>query len=189
MQTLTKEELSQRKILYCRKILQDVFIYPTDTVYGIGCDATNGVLVEKIRELKQRENMPFSVIAPSKEWIEQVCEVDELAQEWLDKLPGPYTLILRIKDHIKLPRKVTCGAETLGVRIPDHWISACVAELKKPIITTSANVHGENYMRTSDDVPDSWRHKIPFMIEEGELHNKPSTIIDLSGKEPKISRN
>ncbi len=189
MQTLTKEELSQRKVLYCRKILQDVFIYPTDTVYGIGCDATNGVLVEKIRELKQRENMPFSVIAPSKEWIRKICEVNELAEEWLDKLPGPYTLILKIKDHTKLPRKVTCGAETLGVRIPNHWISECVCELKKPIISTSANIHGENYMRSEQDIPNSWKHKIPFMIEEGEIDNKPSTIIDLSGEEPEIRRN
>lgn len=188
MQTLTKEELSQRKTLYCRKILQDVFIYPTDTIYGIGCDATNGVLVEKIRELKQRENMPFSVIAPSKEWIREVCEVTEKTEEWLDKLPGPYTLILKVKDHTMLPRKVTCGADTLGVRIPNHWISACVAELKKPIITTSANVHAENYMRTSDDLPDAWKHKVPFIIEEGELYNKPSTIVNLSGEKPEISR-
>jgi len=174
--------------LYCRKILQDVFIYPTDTVYGIGCDATNGVLVEKIRELKEREDMPFSVIAPSKEWIRKVCEVDAMAEEWLEKLPGPYTLILKIKDHTRLPRKVTCGMETLGVRIPNHWISNCVAELKKPIITTSANIHGENYMKSIDDLSDSWKHKVPFMIEEGEIPNKPSTIIDLSGEQAVINR-
>ena len=98
MQILTKAELYLRKEFFLRAFKNSLFIYPTDTIYGVGCDALNGVLVDRIRDLKGRYDLPFSVIAPSKEWIREQCVIDERAQEWLDKLPGPYTLILKMKN-------------------------------------------------------------------------------------------
>ena len=84
---LTSEEIENLKT--------EVFIYPTDTIYGIGCDATNDKLVEKIREIKQRENKPFSIIAPSVQWILDNFNVNV---RLIDKyLPGPYTLLLEKK--------------------------------------------------------------------------------------------
>ncbi|UCG94990.1 MAG: Sua5/YciO/YrdC/YwlC family protein, partial [archaeon] len=71
-----------------------VFIHPTDTIYGLGCDATRYNSVIRIRQIKQREQKPFSVIAPSKEWILENCVVGEAD---LTRLPGPYTLILKLK--------------------------------------------------------------------------------------------
>ena len=76
--------------------LDKIFIYPTDTIYGIGCDAENEFLVDKISEIKKRDIKPFSVIAPSVEWILENCET---TKEEIEKfLPGAYTLILKKKD-------------------------------------------------------------------------------------------
>ena len=72
-----------------------IFIYPTDTLYGIGCNAEDKEAVEKIREIKGRDNKPFSVIAPSFKWIEDNLIIDCNLKEYL---PGAYTIILKKKD-------------------------------------------------------------------------------------------
>ena len=80
------------------EVLKDggIILYPTDTIWGIGCDATNKEAVRKIRDIKKSEQ-PFSVIAPGKKWIMDNCVVHEHANEYLEKLPGPYTLIFKLK--------------------------------------------------------------------------------------------
>ncbi|GAG45638.1 unnamed protein product, partial [marine sediment metagenome] len=75
----------KKKEIEIRKLRNSVFIYPTDTIYGIGCNALNSKLVKRIRRIKKRDNKPFSVIAPSKKWIYDNCEVD---RKILKKLPG-----------------------------------------------------------------------------------------------------
>ena len=74
-----------------------IFIYPTDTIYGIGCNAQDAEAVSEIRSIKSRAQNPFSVIAPSVEWIKENCVVEKEAEAWLKKLPGPYTLIFKLK--------------------------------------------------------------------------------------------
>ena len=101
MQILTKEEFEKQKESIKKQILNGaVFIYPTDTIYGIGCDATNDESVKKVREIKNREDNPFSIVAPSKIWIDKNCIINENAKSWIKRLPGPYTLILKITDNI-----------------------------------------------------------------------------------------
>lgn len=188
MNVLVKEEIFTRKEYYLRELKKNVFIYPTDTIYGVGCDATNGVLVDKIRELKERAVMPFSVIAPSKNWIRTMCIITQEAEEWLAKLPGPYTLILPLKKPEELARGVTQGKDTLGVRIPNHWFSEVVSLLNIPVVTTSANRSGENYMRTIDDLSAHWKEIVKYTIYEGECMGSPSTIIDLTGTQTNITK-
>ena len=77
--------------------LEKIYVYPTDTIYGIGCDATNDKLVLKIRSIKKRDEKPFSIIAPSKDWIKNNFEI--IHPEYLDKLPGPYTLVMKPKNN------------------------------------------------------------------------------------------
>ena len=180
---LSKPEFLNSKGKYIKQISQGaVFIYPTDTIYGLGCDATNKKAVQRLRKLKNKNVMPLSVIAPSKQWIIDNCEYK---QEWLDKLPGPYTLIMKLKNAKCVATEVPLGRETLGVRIPDHWISGVVQLTGKPLVTTSANITGQNYMEKIDDLPSQLQH-VDFIIYEGKSNGKPSALVDLTEKKPRI---
>ena len=97
---MTREQVFLNKELLRRKIKEGaIFIYPTDTIYGIGCSALDKKAVKKIREIKGiADEKPLSIIVPSKLWIEENCRLDFQAQQWIDKLPGPYTLILPLKN-------------------------------------------------------------------------------------------
>ena len=86
MRVINKDEYHVNKHKILRQIEAGaVFIHPTDTIYGLGCDATNTEAVQKVRDAKQRKNLPFNVIAPSRDWVRANCEVDEKAEEWLAK--------------------------------------------------------------------------------------------------------
>jgi tRNA threonylcarbamoyl adenosine modification protein (Sua5/YciO/YrdC/YwlC family) len=154
-----------------------VFIYPTDTIYGIGCNALNDKSVAKIRELKLRNTQPFSVISPGKEWIINNCEFHEDNWNWLKKLPGQYTFILNLKNTNAVSRHVNSGANTLGVRIPSHWFSDIVFEMGIPIVTTSVNKTGEPYMTSLEDLDDDIKNKVDFIIYENEKKGAPSTLV------------
>ena len=92
MRILNFEEINLEKQSIIDSIINGaVFIYPTDTIYGIGCNAQNPNSVKKIRLLKGRAASPFSVIAPSLNWVMENCIVTKEAGEWLEKFPGPYT--------------------------------------------------------------------------------------------------
>ncbi len=156
-----------------------VFVHPTDTIYGIGCNAQSQKSVSKIRNLKSRSNSPFSVIAPSLDWIQQNCIITKEADAWLEKLPGPYTLIFRLKTDC-VAKNVNPGLKTLGVRMPSHWIRDIVAEADVPVVTTSVNKSNEDYMTSLDDLDPEIKAGIDFALYEGEKIGKPSKIIDLS---------
>ena len=181
MEILSREEFTLEKARLGRKILMGaLFIHPTDTIYGIGCDATNPEAVRTVRDVKQREDTPFSVIAPSKEWIRENCELLPNAENWIEKLPGPYTLILPLKKMEGVAQEVNAGRSTLGVRIPDHWFSGVVEELGIPVVTTSANIHGHEFMTSLDDLSPLIAAKMSFAIFEGEKRGRPSKIVDLT---------
>ncbi|MBI5003066.1 threonylcarbamoyl-AMP synthase [Candidatus Woesearchaeota archaeon] len=154
------------------------FIYPTDTIYGIGCDATNTRAVKHIRILKQREHKPFSVIAPSKQWILKNCVVNARAKKWLGRLPGKYTFILHLKNKKAVSRSVHLGDYTIGVRIPKHWFASVVAAYGKPIVTTSVNSSGAPFMTSFHDIPSQMQKKVGFILYEGVKKAHPSTLVD-----------
>lgn len=156
-----------------------IFIYPTDTIYGIGCNAEDEHAVGVLRSIKFRYKRPFSVIAPNKEWIKNNCEVPEKGEEWLTKLPGAYTLILKLKNKKCIAPGVTQDVDTLGVRIPDHWISDFVSEIGIPIVTTSVNLTGENFANSIDAIDLKIKNKVDFAIDEGEKQGRPSTLVHL----------
>jgi L-threonylcarbamoyladenylate synthase len=183
MEILTPEDFLLRKALFLKAIREGaVFIYPTDTIYGIGCDARNKGAVARIRAMKQRSERPFSVIAPSRKWILENCAVPEGAQEWLDKLPGPYTFVLKLANAQAVAQEVTPGADTLGVRIPKHWFAAIAAELNIPIVSTSANVTRQKHMTSLQDVDKDIIGKVDFIVYEGEKSTNPSTLVRLTGE-------
>jgi L-threonylcarbamoyladenylate synthase len=188
MRVLTKDEVNVEKAALKESILDGaVFIYPTDTIYGIGCNALKPESVKKIREIKKRTQNPFSVIAPSKQWIFDNCQVSEEAMRWVEKLPGPYTLILKTNNN-SVAKEVNQKLNTLGIRIPQHWFSSFVSELEVPIVTTSANKAGNDFMTSLENLDTDIKSRVDFIIYEGEKQGKPSKIVDLSGKVKIIER-
>jgi L-threonylcarbamoyladenylate synthase len=155
------------------RLKKEIFIYPTDTIYGIGCDAENKVLVKKIRVIKNRDNSPFSVIAPSINWILENCEADK--NQVMKYLPGPYTLILKKKKKEFLSH--VSENEFLGVRIPNHEFTKILQKLEKPIITTSVNLKSEKPANKITEINPKIIEQIKIIINAGELSGKPSTLI------------
>ncbi|MCX6710285.1 MAG: L-threonylcarbamoyladenylate synthase [Candidatus Woesearchaeota archaeon] len=181
MEIISKDELKLNREKYIESIKSGaIFIYPTDTIYGMGCIATKSRPVEKVRKLKNREIMPFSVIVPSKDWIRKNCIIPKGGDSWIEKLPGPYTLIFKLKNKESIAKEVNNGWDTLGVRIPKHWISRAVELLGQPVITTSVNLSGEEFMTSLDNLNQSIKNGVDFIVYEGEKKGNPSTIVNLS---------
>lgn len=165
LKEITKEILS--------KISNDIFVYPTDTIYGIGCDAENEKLVYKIRKIKNRDQKPLSIIAPSKRYILENFIADD---KKIDKyLPGQYTLILKKKklDYLKHVSE----NEFVGIRIPAHPFTKIIQELNKPIVTTSVNLSGEKPANKISEINPRILKQIPILIDDGELSGIPSILI------------
>jgi L-threonylcarbamoyladenylate synthase len=163
-----------------------VFIYPTDTIYGLGCDARSYALVRRVRQIKQSLDQPFSVIAPSKGWIKENLAYKKSFDNWLDRLPGPYTLIMKMKNEYCVAKEVTAGSNSLGVRIPKNWFSDIIAEANIPVVTTSVNVHGSKPMASLLELPESIKRLVDFAIDDGVIAGKPSTIVNLTKSPPEI---
>ena len=163
----------------------EVFIYPTDTIYGIGCDARNSNAVKKIRQIKQRVDSPFSVLVPSDDWIRKNCSLSPVAEEWISQLPGPLTLIFKTLDS-PVSDLIAPGLESVGCRIPDHWFSSFVRALGFPIVTTSVNISDQPFMTSLDDLDDSIKNKVDFCIFEGPKQGRPSKIVHLERDDVEI---
>ena len=160
------------------KILQGkIFIYPTDTIYGIGCNALNKESVEKIREIKQRDKKPFSIIAPSFDWIKENCTIDCELEKYL---PGKYTIILKKKDTNFL--SWVSNTDSLGIRIPKHEFCDKIRQANMPFITTSVNFSGEKFACSVEEIPEEIKNKVDVIIDEGKIDGTPSILI-IEGKE------
>lgn len=187
MDLLSKDEFQLQRTRRLSEIRNGVlFIYPTDTIYGIGCDATNAAAVQRIRALKDRPTNPFSVIAPSKEWIRENCDVMPLAEKWIAKLPGPYTLVLPLRNPSCVAQEVLGDVTTLGVRIPKCWTTKIAEELGTPIVTTSVNKAGKEFLTDPEQLAPEFRDAVAFCIDEGLLKGRPSTVINLAGEEVEV---
>ena len=163
-----------------------IFIYPTDTLYGLGCDARNNALVQRVRRTKNSYKQPMSVIAPSKDWIRANLVVKQEHEEWLKKLPGPYTLVFERKVRDCVAHDVNPFSNTLGVRIPKNWFADIVKRLDFPVVKTSINIHGQEPCDSISDVPANISHMVDVGIDEGPLKGKPSTLVDLTKSPPEI---
>ncbi len=188
MEILTDLEFKHDMEKYCFIIKKGspVFIHPTDTIYGIGCNAEDDKAVQRVRQIKERYYRPFSVIAPSKDWILQNCEVKNEDHEYINRLPGPYTLVLNLKNKKCISPLVNNDSDTIGVRIPEHWFSTCAAALGKPLITTSANKMGENFMTSIEDLDSQIKSKVDFIVYEGEKSCRPSKVFDLTKEDIEV---
>lgn len=152
-----------------------IFVYPTDTAYGIGCVIDNDSSLEKLRKIKGNEQ-PFPVIVPHKSWVHQNCHVEADHEEHMELLPGPYTLIFKQKNNVS--KHITQQRETLAVRMPDHWITSFVSELGVPVVTTTIR-HDDGILKHHSEMPDHIEGHVDYFIDEGEIYNGLSSIISL----------
>ncbi|MBN1275808.1 Sua5/YciO/YrdC/YwlC family protein [Candidatus Woesearchaeota archaeon] len=197
MRVLNKTEFEQQQRTLLKELKNNVFIYPTDSIYGIGCDATNHELVEKVRELKNSTLQPFSIIAPSKEWVRKHCDVTPQAEEWVEQLGRlididgerrAVSLILKLKNKKAVAHNVNPGKDTISVRIPDHWFASVVNKLGVPVITTSANPTGGDFMTSLEDLHPRIKRGVQYCIYEGEKKGNPSTLVHLDQEEVKVKK-
>ncbi len=187
MEVLTQYELRLRKKEIIRRIgAGEIFIHPSDTIYGLGCDAKNEKAVQQLRRLKGRFDKPLSVWVPSKDWIRAHCQVNEETAKWLEKLPGPYTLVLPVQDKKNVAAAVSPGNKTLGVRLPDHWFADIVQQFGRPIVTTSANFAGGAFMTSLENLEPGIKAGVSFIVYEGEKKGHPSQLVDLTKRKVEV---
>lgn len=176
------------------KVLQDggLVIYPTDTVYGLGCDITNSRALEKIAKIKgvKLEKANFSFICHDLSNLsDYVKQIDTSTFKILKRaLPGPYTFILPGNNN--LPKEFK-KKNTVGIRIPDNSIALeIVRQLGNPIVSTSIRDEDEVIEYTTDPelIFEKWQNLVDMVIDGGYGDNIGSTIIDLSGDEPIVVR-
>ena len=167
-------------------------IYPTDTVYGLGCDITNTKGVEKIARIKgiKLEKANFSFICNDLSHLsDYVKQIDTPTYKLLKRaLPGPYTFIL--PGSKSLP-KVFKKKKTVGIRVPDNTIARAIVEaLGNPIISTSIYDEDDVLEYTTDPelIFEKWQHLVDGVIDGGFGDNYASTIIDLTAQEPVVIR-
>ncbi len=160
-----------------------IIVYPTDTVYGLGCDARNKIAVRKIYKIKKRpEDLPLSVLVSDFKMLARFAKLNSAEKKFAAaKLPGKYTLIFSPRK--KLP--VSIGR--VGFRIPKHWCVKIAKEFGGPITTTSANVHGKETPARISDLLKIFGKKVDLYIDGGELRGRASKVVDVEAK--KILRN
>ena len=170
-----------------------VVLYPTDTLYALGVDALSDEAVAKVFAIKGRGERKFiSAVFSDMAMVERYAEVNDAAKRLAEKfLPGPLTLVLKKKAGIETGIARDMG--TIGIRIPNHpFCLALAKEFGKPITATSANISGEETKNSVDEIVKqlgSAAEHIDLAIDAGELPpSLPSTVLDLSGAEPKILR-
>jgi tRNA threonylcarbamoyl adenosine modification protein (Sua5/YciO/YrdC/YwlC family) len=176
------------------KVLKDggLVIYPTDTVYGLGCDITNTKALERIAKIKgvKLDKANFSFVCHDLSNLsDYVKQIDTSTFKLLKRaLPGPYTFIL--PGNTNLPKEFK-KKTTVGIRIPDNSIALeIVRQLGNPIVSTSIRDEDDVIEYTTDPelIFEKWQNLVDMVIDGGYGGNIGSTIIDLSGDEPIVVR-
>ncbi len=167
-----------------------IVVYPTDTIYGIGCDILNKKAIEIIQTIKNRKKQkPLSIICSDLKDISRWAIISNSQYKILKKyLPGPYTFILKASSDapkiLQDPKR-----KTIGIRIPDNKICLeIVSKLGNPIVTTSVNLAGEVNYISPNDIKRDWYGKVDLILDTGELNNEPSTIVSLIDENIEIIR-
>jgi len=184
-----------RKIDQVVDVLKDggIIIYPTDTVYGLGCDIENAKAVERICQLRGLD--------PKKAMLAMICrdisQVSEFSQQ-IDNpvfrllkrnLPGPFTFVLNAANSV--PKMFKNRKKTIGIRVPDHQVPLAIIEkLGRPILTTSLKSDDEilEYVTDPEDIFEDFKKLVDIVIDSGPGGNTPSTVVDCTEEKPVVLR-
>ena len=173
------------------KVLKEggVIIYPTDTVYGIGCDIFNKAALERIFAIKN-DGMTklFSFICADLKDIAKYAKVSDYAYRTMKHLlPGPYTFILPAARQV--PKKLWSKRKTVGIRVPNHLVTLkLVAEVGNPIISTSTTNRKGELILDPSEIRAIFHSQVDLMLSQGGLSGKLSSVIDLSSDLPEVVR-
>ena len=164
-------------------------IVPTDTVYGISCDATNKDAIEKVFIAKQREQKPLIVMVSNMDMLKRyVKEISDLEQKIIDKY-WPNTLTILFKKNDNLLNEITCGSEYVGIRMPNNKLLLdLMNKINKPIISTSANISGNSVITNTNLIEPELKKYISYVYDDGEKTNVASTLVKVEDGRIKILR-
>lgn len=153
-------------------------VYPTETVYGLGCDAFNNDSVDKVFRVKRRKKSnPISIAIPNIEQIEKYTKINQKTKNFLEKfLPGPVTPLLHCT--YKFPDGITYENK-IGIRIPDNKTALNLLSRYSPITSTSANFSGQEEARKIDELNKNFIQKIDLVLDGGKTtYGTGSTVVD-----------
>jgi len=171
-----------------------VVIFPTDTVYGLGCDATDEGAISRIFKIKKRdEKKPLAVIVRDIEMAKKVAFIETKKIERALEIIWPGAVSVILWRRYKLPESITPGLQTIGLRIPDYKLTYLLSEnMGRPYVATSANIAGQPATTKLSQVLQYFEKeffKPDLILDAGDLKFcEPSTVLDLSGQKPKIVR-
>ena len=192
---LYEENPDPRRVRQIVEVLRNggVIIYPTDTVYGMGCDITNQKAVEKICRIKgiNPKKHNFSFVCADLSNISQYTRVitKPVFKMMKKGLPGPFTFILEASSQV--PKILHSNKKTVGIRVPNHGIpKAIVEELGQPILSTSIRDEDEiiEYSTDPELIFEKYQNLVDVVIDGGYGSNMPSTILDCTGDEVVVVR-
>lgn len=166
-----------------------IVVYPTDTLWGLGCDIYNPDAVDRIHEVKgSPDTKPLSVAVHDVEKLDQLGKMTPLAEELADAfLPGPLTLI--VERRARISPKISAGRDTIGLRVPDNATARELTEVFGPVTTTSANPHGGPDPERLAEVRKMLGDAVDFVLDgEEPKHRGPSTVVSATGEEPVVLR-
>jgi len=166
-----------------------VIIYPTDTIYGLGCDLFNKEAIERIYRIKgARTTKRLSIICPDLSYISMYAQVTDYAYRLMKRLiPGPYTFILEATRLV--PKIMLSKQKTVGIRVPDHPIPlAIVQELGNPIITTSVTRPDDTLYDDPEELAERFKGQVDLVVDAGRIVPQHSSIIDLTTEPAKVLR-
>jgi len=165
-------------------------VYPTDTVYGLGCDPFCLRAVKRVFKVKgERKEKPLPILASDIECIEKIAYINEKVRKIAEKhWPGPLTLVVRKK--ATLPNIVTCGSTSVGVRIPNHTVAIQLINFCNGLLVgTSANKTGEKPPKTAQEATKQLGKQVEVVLDAGPTPlGQESSIVDLTSEKPQLLR-
>ena len=180
-----------RSLKTAAEVLRDggLIVYPTDSVYGLGCDILNKNAVEKIYRIKGNDKRKLlSFICRDLKNISEYAYVSNSAYKFMRHLlPGPFTFILSATKQV--PKILLEKRKTVGIRVPDNAVcQGLLSEFERPIISTSACLPDQDFLSDPDQIESTFEKLADIFLDSGSGGLEPSTVIDFTQEEPVIIR-
>ena len=188
---MTVLKATKKNIVVAAQVLRNggLVVYPTETVYGLGCDPFNVEAVKRLLDIKANRSKPLPVLAASIADVENVALISQNGKRLAAKFwPGSLTLVFSKKPTF--PYVVTSGWDSVGLRIPDHDVALRLIRLSGGLLVgSSANRTGEKPPRAVNEIFDELKEMVDVVLDDGPaVQGMPSTVADLTSDKPRILR-